>query len=100
MIAFLLLCSIVQRTGKSIFFSIVPLEACEQSQRCFTWQSEKSYGIDRLYYFVRVDMTYRGYSGKIAKARKQGYKITPDLWPSSSHAHVRFRVTKYDLNLY
>ena len=46
------------------------------------WTIRRKLGY-RLYYFVRVDITYREYSRKIAKARKQGCKITLDIWPNS-----------------
>ena len=81
---FFLLCNILERTGKiffRIFFSIVVLEACEQYRKCFTGRSGKCLGTIP-YYIVCMSVTYHVYCRNTTKARKQGYKITPDLCSS------------------
>ena len=57
------------------------------------WTIRKNLG-HRLYYFVRMDMAYHVFSGKIAKARNEGYKITQVFWPSSSHVQVRLSMKR------
>lgn len=66
------------------------------------WTVRRKLGY-RLYYFVWVGVTYNVYCRKIAKASKQGYKITLEF---CSSVQVTFGCVstwnemKYDINLY